>query len=498
MPNQFLDPSDMASMSDDNMSKLVDTAGFDRDQLEAQRAQAQQGLGMADAGAAPNPFQAAADANASAPPPSTDSGSGAWDPRSTMARIGGMVGGASSAPLEAQEAAGRAGHAGVVDRFANAGAPTQPMQQPMPGVPMAGGYGAEKAAARKEGEASKALIQADLDKQHEMDQVAARHQRDEGVREAQAALDQAQWSKDYMHHQNEAEDAAREAASGKLDPEHLYKHENGETNYGKKIGAALAVGLGAFGAGLSGGPNYALQIVNKSIDDDIAAQKENMAKKERTAAGKKQVANEMFQQHREKLGDDRLYRIQALQDYRQQLQDMAAKTTDPQAKAKAQMVDATVAKQQADITHQYAAEKANNTFRNRTLSIEEQRAGAAGGRVSPATQTKVANVQAAIKAVNEYASMADKGVYDKLGKGGAGAETQNALMAALARVNGTSLSSRNKEFFEKMAGGNPADIFSVGREERIKQLRRTLDDELQTAMAGGGSAGNAAPEPAAE
>lgn len=35
---------------------------------------------------------------------------------------------------------------------------------------------------------------------------------------------------------------------------------------------AIAVALGAFGAGLTGGPNYALQIINKRIDDDMKLQ----------------------------------------------------------------------------------------------------------------------------------------------------------------------------------------------------------------------------------
>ncbi len=293
-----------------------------------------------------------------------------------------------------------------------------------------------------------------------------------------------------MHHQNEAEDAAREAASGKLDPQHLYKHENGETNYGKKIGAALAVGLGAFGAGLSGGPNYALQIVNKSIDDDLAAQKENMAKKERTAAGKKQVANEMFQQHREKLGDDRLYRIQALQDYRQQLQDMAAKTTDPQAKAKAQMVDATVAKQQADITKEYATDKTNNTFKNRALAAEELRAGAAaGGRVSPGAQAKVASAQAAMQALNRVRAINEQsGTALSPTEREKGDAARQALESALASMHG-GLSTRNKDIYEKMVGENPASIGAFLRKGRYDELEAMLKGEIQASVGGGGGQG---------
>jgi hypothetical protein len=44
---------------------------------------------------------------------------------------------------------------------------------------------------------------------------------------------------------------------------------------GNKIQAALAIALGGIGAGLTGGENQALKIINKAIDADIDAQKEN-------------------------------------------------------------------------------------------------------------------------------------------------------------------------------------------------------------------------------
>src|SRR6185312_13570809 len=46
-----------------------------------------------------------------------------------------------------------------------------------------------------------------------------------------------------------------------------FSNEDGSTNWGLKIGSALAAGLGAYGAGLTHGPNYALQILNKNMDD---------------------------------------------------------------------------------------------------------------------------------------------------------------------------------------------------------------------------------------
>jgi hypothetical protein len=48
---------------------------------------------------------------------------------------------------------------------------------------------------------------------------------------------------------------------------------------GAKITAALAMAMGAMGAAFTGGPNYAMQIIQGAIQDNIDAQKANFAKK---------------------------------------------------------------------------------------------------------------------------------------------------------------------------------------------------------------------------
>lgn len=51
----------------------------------------------------------------------------------------------------------------------------------------------------------------------------------------------------------------------------------------KAIGAALAVGVGAFGAALARTPNYALDIINRAVDRDIDAQETELEKKKEGA-----------------------------------------------------------------------------------------------------------------------------------------------------------------------------------------------------------------------
>lgn len=52
----------------------------------------------------------------------------------------------------------------------------------------------------------------------------------------------------------------------------------GGTKWALKIGSALSAALGAYGAGLTHGPNYALQILNKNMDDYHQSQLDDLGK----------------------------------------------------------------------------------------------------------------------------------------------------------------------------------------------------------------------------
>lgn len=61
---------------------------------------------------------------------------------------------------------------------------------------------------------------------------------------------------------------------------------------GDKVIAGIALALGAMGASLNGGPNYAMQIVNKKADDQVAQKRaEWEAKKDKLGAQKSQFGN---------------------------------------------------------------------------------------------------------------------------------------------------------------------------------------------------------------
>jgi hypothetical protein len=82
---------------------------------------------------------------------------------------------------------------------------------------------------------------------------------------------------------NKINDVIGEIRSAKIDPTRFYKHPDGSMDYPKSIAAAIAVGLGALGSTLParygggvGGPNRALEIIDKAIDRDIQAQRDDI------------------------------------------------------------------------------------------------------------------------------------------------------------------------------------------------------------------------------
>lgn len=75
----------------------------------------------------------------------------------------------------------------------------------------------------------------------------------------------------------------------KIDPERYYK----SLDTGAKISQGIALILGGIGAGLTGGPNVALDMINKKINADIEAQKED-----------KSAAMNLWKMNKEALGDE--------------------------------------------------------------------------------------------------------------------------------------------------------------------------------------------------
>jgi len=102
-------------------------------------------------------------------------------------------------------------------------------------------------------------------------------------REAEGAAARQQYVNETQALRREIDSAASQVAKG---PERL------ERDGGEQALSAIAMALGAFGAALTGGQNYAMQIVNKRIDDAVAQKRaEWEAKRDQLGAKQTQFGN---------------------------------------------------------------------------------------------------------------------------------------------------------------------------------------------------------------
>lgn len=95
--------------------------------------------------------------------------------------------------------------------------------------------------------------------------------------------------------------------SEKIDPNRIFEGPGGGF---RKIAGVLAVALGGYAQGLRGGPNTALEIINKSIDDDVASQRANLE----TKKGLLDSKSSLFAQKMQMYGDERAAALATKQD----------------------------------------------------------------------------------------------------------------------------------------------------------------------------------------
>lgn len=107
---------------------------------------------------------------------------------------------------------------------------------------------------------------------------------EEGIRNAHVYEDANRKIENYLEDSNEAADAvsrqnetlAQEVAKTNIDPRNYFHN----MSTGQRIGNAIALIVGGIGAGLTHGPNMALQAMNNAIERDMEAQKMNLGKKQ--------------------------------------------------------------------------------------------------------------------------------------------------------------------------------------------------------------------------
>jgi hypothetical protein len=131
--------------------------------------------------------------------------------------------------------------------------------------------------------------------------------------------------------------------SKKIDPKQWWNNKS----LGSKVSTGIGILLSGLGSGLSGQPNMAMQMVNKEIDKDIEAQKENIGK-----TGN--ILSLNMQKYRNIKDAEAASRLQINAGLQSQIAMQAARTNSTVAKAQAQMALGQLGMQAKQLQNQLA------------------------------------------------------------------------------------------------------------------------------------------------
>jgi hypothetical protein len=176
--------------------------------------------------------------------------------------------------------------------------------------------------------------------------------------------------------------SAQEADEAKLRAEYANAEKPKDSRgIASKLAGAIAAGLGAYGSGITKTPNYALEIINKSIDNDIQGQKDAIERKGKTA----DLKGNQLKALRERFGDERAAEaaLRSLHSQRAILEgdQMVQKAQSPILAAQFDATKAQLQKQAVD-------EKMKTTQYMQSASVQTGGAAAGGASRSGVSDVK--------------------------------------------------------------------------------------------------------------
>lgn len=120
-----------------------------------------------------------------------------------------------------------------------------------------------------------------------------------------------------------------------IEPNRIFKN----ASTGAKILAALSVGLGAYAASMTGGKNYALEIIDGAIEDDIQAQKLELQQKGAAIDDKRNLLNDLIKRGLSEAEAEEASRLMLLQKVKRTLEEKLLDIKDARKKEEAKNID---------------------------------------------------------------------------------------------------------------------------------------------------------------
>jgi hypothetical protein len=202
------------------------------------------------------------------------------------------------------------------------------------------------------------------------------------VAEENAAIEREQRRQAVQETAEKLDAATKALDDSKLDVEAAYGGAAG------RIFAGLAVALGSFGASLTGGPNYAMQLVNQRIDRELDAQRTEIEKRK----GKVSQLGQLLQRNETLLGDATQARnLARAQTFKALADDVEARSKGRAMAPQQAQVLQQLRNAQASELDQLKVSVAQTAAARQNIAAQERQAAAqaqAGARVAAAKEQR--------------------------------------------------------------------------------------------------------------
>lgn len=181
----------------------------------------------------------------------------------------------------------------------------------------------------------------------------------------------------------------------KVDPKRLFRTESGGINALTVIGSAIARGLGAFGAAMTGSRNFAADIIDNAIQCDIAAQEEEIGRKGGMADN---ALARFMRTHDLELGEAKEAIAMAQREYAAaNAASLAASMGTVEAKERAATIYADMMARNQQTDMQFREMAGGRVTRTQQAQMLAPRVGSAGGPRAPTAREVAEEVELGIK-----------------------------------------------------------------------------------------------------
>ncbi len=298
-----------------------------------------------------------------------------------------------------------------------------------------------------------------------------------------------------------------EVAGFELDPQRMFAGPEGTA---RKIGAGIAIALGAIGSGLAGGPNRGMDVINQAIDKDLDVQKAQFQQKKQQLGAQKSLLAVNTERFGSLQAGVEATRIQQMEATARRIEALQAASQSPLAKEKAAeaagQIRAQAAERKTQLSQQLQDSREKSILRQEDL--RQTNASAAAKAIAAQQSRMIGDIELPPGTSKEQEKLARKAVVEfdklntplvklielrkKMGSTGAqldrdevkeadglNAQIRGALKDKL-NLGAALTESEMEEFLDKMVPRDASAFGGLTEDRILNQLQRFQRNQFET------------------